>query len=300
MYYSGFADEASGSIDGQIRATKELGWSHIESRGVDGSNLAYLDDNAFDLMREKLSVSGVSIDCYGSAVANWAKDPRKPEDYEKSLDELRKALPRMDRLGIRQIRAMSFVIVRDALPDSAEIEAQVFPKVKEMVRICADHGVTWLQENCQNYGGLSWKHSLRLAEAVDHPSFRLVFDTGNPVGTPDWSKPEPRPRQRSWEFFDKVRSLVDRVHIKDAVFRKETGGTFPELDHRFPGDGDGDVERIIRDLVRTGFKGALSIEPHMAVVHHDGSKKSDDEIRFDTYVAYGRRLMELVRKTENS
>jgi sugar phosphate isomerase/epimerase len=230
-------------------------------------------------------------------VANWAKDPRKPEDYEASLDELRRVLPRMGILGIRQIRAMSFVSVRDVEPDDPEIERNVFAKVKEMVRMCADQGVTYLHENCQNYGGLSWRHSLRLLEAVDHPNLRLVFDTGNPVFTKDRSVPEPRPRQSAWTFYEKVRQYVDRVHIKDAVFGRETGGVFPEGTHTFPGEGDGEVKKIVADLVKRDFPGALSIEPHMAVVHHDGSKKSDDEVRYETYVEYGRRLMALVKKT---
>ena len=34
MYFTGFADEAASDIDGQIRATKELGWQFIESRSI--------------------------------------------------------------------------------------------------------------------------------------------------------------------------------------------------------------------------------------------------------------------------
>jgi len=34
MYMTGFADEASASLDIQTRVTKELGWHDIESRNV--------------------------------------------------------------------------------------------------------------------------------------------------------------------------------------------------------------------------------------------------------------------------
>jgi hypothetical protein len=40
MYLTGFADEAATDIDGQIRATKELGWEYIEARNIDGVNLS--------------------------------------------------------------------------------------------------------------------------------------------------------------------------------------------------------------------------------------------------------------------
>ena len=48
MYLTGFADEAAADIDGQIRATKELGWSRIEMRNVDGVNLHDLPDDKFE------------------------------------------------------------------------------------------------------------------------------------------------------------------------------------------------------------------------------------------------------------
>jgi len=38
MYLTGFADEASKCIEGQIAATRELGWTHKSGRG------AYLQD----------------------------------------------------------------------------------------------------------------------------------------------------------------------------------------------------------------------------------------------------------------
>ena len=38
MYLTGIADEASKGIEEQIAATRELGWTHIEARNVDGRN----------------------------------------------------------------------------------------------------------------------------------------------------------------------------------------------------------------------------------------------------------------------
>jgi len=110
----------------------------------------------------------------------------------------------------------------------------------------------------------------------------------------DWSVPSLKKRQSSWEFYEKVKDFVDRVHIKDGIFVKDTDGVFPEVKFTFPGEGDGDVERIVEDLLKRNFTGALSIEPHMAVVHHENSKKSDNEIRYENYLEYGRRLMNMV------
>lgn len=113
MYYTGFADEAGASIDVQIQATKALGWSQIESRNIDGVNLTDITDAKFDEVCQKLADADVHINCFGSAIANWARDPRKDEDFQYSLAALKRAIPRMHRLGTQMIRGMSFAVVKD-------------------------------------------------------------------------------------------------------------------------------------------------------------------------------------------
>jgi len=291
--FSGFADEAADSIDEQIKATRELGWTRIESRSIDGNNIHNIDDALFEKVEASLASSGVIIDCFGSTVANWAKDPRKEADFEQSVAELKRALPRMKRLGTKQIRAMSFCAIKDARPDSEEIEELVVRKLKVLVRMCEEAGVTYLHENCANFGGLSWEHTLRLIERIDSPAFRLVFDTGNPVATFD-RRGKPWERQDSLEFYNRVQDYVDRIHIKDARFVAPTDTTFNELEHCWPGEGEGRVREVIKAALSSGFKGVFSIEPHMASVYHnpDGGKVLLS--RHKTYVEYGRRAMALV------
>jgi sugar phosphate isomerase/epimerase len=194
---------------------------------------------------------------------------------------------------------MSFAIVKDGPPDSPELEKLIFSKVRDLVQLCEQAGILYLHENCMNYGGLSYQHTLRLLEAVDSPNLKLVFDTGNPVGSDHHVGKPPYRKQGSWEFYSNVREFIHYVHIKDCVFVEETGGTFPRLKHTFPGDGHGDVRRIVKDLLETGYDGGFSIEPHMEVIYHDGSLSSPDEIRYQNYLDYGRRLMKLVKEEQN-
>jgi sugar phosphate isomerase/epimerase len=300
MYYTGFADEAGDSIDVQIKATRELGWLFIESRSVDGVNLTNITDEKFDQVCEKLAAADVRINCLGSAVANWSRDPRREEDFEHSVEELRRAIPRMQRLGAKMIRGMSFAVVQDGEPDSPELEAIIFDKVRHLVRMCEEAGILYLHENCMNYGGLSHEHTLRLLDNVRSPHLKLVFDTGNPVFTDRRLGRKPYRKQSSWEFYAHVREWIHYVHIKDGRYIRESDGIFPEVEYTFPGEGDGDVARIVRDLLQTGYDGGFSIEPHLAVVYHDDSTQPADEVRYSNYVEYGRRFMRLVESvTEN-
>jgi sugar phosphate isomerase/epimerase len=182
---------------------------------------------------------------------------------------------------------MSFAVLEGRDPGD-QMEQERFARVRELVKMFADEGITAVHENCMNYGGMSWQHTLRLLENV--PGLRLVYDTGNPVFTLDRSKEKPYPRQSSWEFYKNVREFVSYVHIKDGFWdEKNDKAVFT-----YPGEGQGDVEKILEDLLANGYDGGLSIEPHLAVVHHDKSVTSDEEIMYANYVDYGRRIMKMI------
>lgn len=296
MYLTGFADEAGSELATQIRATRELGWKFIESRAIGTKNLASLTDAEFEEVCGALEASGICINCFGSAVANWSRHPRKKEDFDASRKELLDAIPRMKKLNVSMIRGMSFLVPEDERPDSPELEKIIFDKVRELVRICEDNGIVYAHENCMNYGGMSHLHTLKLLDAVKSDSLRLVFDTGNPVFNYRRIGSAPYPLQSSWEFYKNVREFIVYVHIKDGTALPRPDGVRPECEFCYPGDGCGDVRAIVRDLKATGYDGGFSIEPHVASVFHQREKDSSslDEVRYSSYVEYGRRFEKLL------
>ena len=297
MFLTGFADEASGDFALQLKATRELGWKFIESRGINGKNLATLSDEEFEKISNQLDEAGLKINCYGSAIANWAKHPRKQEDFESSKEELLNVIPRMQKLGITMLRGMSFATPKDEEPDSPELEKIIFAKLNELVKICEDSGIIYGHENCMNYGGLSYKHTLKLLDNIKSPNFKLIFDTGNPVFNYRWIGEKPYPLQSSWEFYRNVREFITYVHIKDGTAIPNADGvTRPDCDFCFAGDGNGDVRAIVIDLLKTGYDGGFSIEPHIASVFHEADNNADKaELSYNSYVEYGRRFEKLLR-----
>lgn len=302
MFLTGFADEAGADLSTQIRATRELGWRRIECRRIGGKNLATLTDAEFDAVAQQLAESGISFNCFGSSVANWSRHPRKEEDFQTDLRELEAAFPRMEKLGIRLLRGMSYLTPADERPDSPELEEIIFRKVRVLVSMCADHGIVYGHENCMNYGGLSYRHTLRLLEKVDHPDLKLIFDTGNPTFNYRRLGSPPYPLQSAWEFYRQVREHIVYVHIKDGLALPREDGARPEPCYTFAGDGAGDVRAIVRDLCRTGYDGGFSIEPHIASVFHAADpSQAPENVRFASYIEYGRRfeamLREILRET---
>lgn len=290
MYLTGFADEAAADLDGQIRATKELGWSNIESRNIDGTNIHDLPGAAFEEACDKLASAGVRINCFGSAIANWGKQITDPFDITAA--EIDRAIPRMQRLGTKLIRIMSYALLPDRGPDD-QLAEERFRRLREIVTRFADAGVTAVHENCANYGGMGWRYTLEMLENV--PGLKLVFDTANPVGTRDFAASDPDRMQSTWEFYEHVRDHVAYVHVKDGRFvAARPGETFSECEYTWPGEGDGDVRQVVRDLVGRGYDGGFSMEPHLAVVFHEQGSEGKDEARFRAYVEYGRRFMEIL------
>ena len=292
MILTGIGDEAAGSIDGQIKAHQQLGWKWIEMRGVEvpgypKANFHDLPDAAFDLVVEKLSAAQLGVYCFGSTIMNWAKTVQTP--FEVTLAEVRRCIPRMKRLGTKYVRVMSF----KPGDDETATPAEVFVRVREVTNMFLEAGLQPVHENCMNYGGMSWRHTLELLEQA--PGLKLVFDTANPVFNADRSKPQPWAKQDAWEFYTQVKPHIVHVHIKDARWNPARH----DADYTMPGAGDGAVRAVIQDLLADGYDGAFSIEPHVAVVFHDASVQASAEQQFNSYVEYGRALEKLIREVQS-
>ncbi len=280
MYLTGFADEAGPDLATQIRATRELGWNAIESRSIGGTNIHDLDAADFDTACAMLEAAEVRVSCFGSTIANWGK--RIEDPFEITLAEVERAIPRMQRLGTKLVRIMSY-----ARCTGAEQRAEErFRRLRDVTARFVAAGLTPVHENCMNYGGMSWRHSLELVEKV--PGLKLVFDTGNPAITRDYSSDRDI-TQDPLEFFTRVRPHIAHVHIKDAHL--EDGREV----YRYPGEGGARVPEILQALSDSGYDGGLSIEPHMAAVFHDPeAAKASAAESYDIYIEYGKRLMRLL------
>ncbi len=288
MILTGIGDEAANGIDGQIQATKELGWKHLEPRGVEvpgyaKANFHDIPDAAFDVAVKKLETSGVGVYCFGSTVMNWAKTVETP--FDVTLGEVKRAIPRMKRAGAKYIRIMSF----KPGDDEFRIPTKVFERVRDVTKMFLDEGLQPVHENCMNYGGMSWQHSLELLDKC--PGLKWVFDTANPIFNPDRSRPKPWPKQDPWEFWTHVRDHVIHIHVKDATWNPAKN----DADYNWPGEGKGRVRDILKDAFARGYDAGISIEPHMVVVFHDAqSKASNDDAMQKNYVEYGRRLEKMI------
>ena len=274
MFLSGIADEADGSINKQIEAHKELGWNHIEIRNVDGENLIDLDDIKFNRVAERLDKAGMRVCCFASQIANWAR--RISGDFNVDVRELERAIPRMHRLHTKYIRIMSYP---NDNWDENDWRKETMKRLKELTRMAENSGVVLIHENCSGWGGESPEQALDIIETVNSPNLKFLFDTGN----------KPYREGSPWQVYQKVKNNIVHVHIKD--YQGKEGKKFV-----FPGEGDCQVNKIIKSLLVSGYEGGFSIEPHMASVVHLDKKAENPEVAYRLYLEYARKTQSLVEK----
>jgi sugar phosphate isomerase/epimerase len=292
MKLMGVGDEAANKIDGQIQATRALGWKSIEMRAVEvpGFPKGYfhnIPDAAFEIAAGKLEAAHIEVYCFGSAIMNWAKKAGDPFDI--TLAEVKRAIPRMHRLGVKYIRIMSFKPDDDA----DKIPVEVFRRVNEVTKMFLGAGIQPLHENCMNHGGMSWRHARELLEKC--PGLKWLFDPANPLFNPDRSRPKPWPRQDPWEFWTHVCDHVEHIHIKDATWNPGRNDT----DYNWPGEGHGRIRDILKDAFSRGYDAGISIEPHMVSVFHDPKIQSTDDTAMQkNFIEYGQRTERLIKETK--
>ena len=283
MFFSGIADEAGKPLETQIKAHQEIGFDHIEVRNVDETTLAYASDEEFDRIHARLNEAGLQVSCFASQLANWAREITGPLD--KDIDELNRAIPRMKKMNTPFIRVMSWSNTKSQVPKT-EWRDEAIKRMKDLARIAEDGGVTLVHENCDGWGGLGPEQTCELLAEVGSPAVKLVFDTGNCASH----------GQDTWAFYTGVKQHIAYVHIKDGRRDDKADKTV----FTFPGEGAAEVPRIIGDLLRSGYDGGISIEPHIAKIVHDASKEPDPQQMYESYVKYGRMCVDIVNKAKEA
>ncbi|MCI6430345.1 MAG: sugar phosphate isomerase/epimerase [Oliverpabstia sp.] len=236
---SGFADEIDPSLDKQIEVIKKLGISHIEMRGVDGKGLVEYPLDEVKKIKEKLDANGIKLSAVGSPIGKIQITDAFEEHFElfKHTVEIAKIME------TPYIRMFSFFMPEGEEP--GKYKDEVFRRLGMFVEYAKQQDVVLLHENEKEiYGDVAVRCKEILDEfACDH--FHAVFDFANFVQC----------KQDTKEAYEMLKPYISYIHIKDALW--ENAQVVPA------GHGDGNVKEILADLVKNGYEGVFSLEPHL-------------------------------------
>lgn len=243
---SAFADEISPNLDEQIRVCRANGVSHIELRSVDKINVLDFDKPLRATIRRKLADGGLGVVSIASPVGKSPID----EPWERALDRFKVAVEMAQYFHAPMIRIFSYYPAIDDM-DAAAYRDEVIRRMRAKVEyLAASPDITLVHENEKGIFGATGAACQDLLSAVNSPRLRAAFDFANFVQV----------GERPIDNWPLLKEFVTHIHIKDA--RLSDGGVVP------PGEGDGDIAAILKDACASGYRGFLSLEPHLKVAGH--------------------------------
>ena len=277
--FTGFTDEAERSLDGQISTLREVGWSAIELRLIDGKNICDFTDEEWKRTWDRLQKEQIQVVGFGGQIGNWARPI--DSDFSLDIDELKRVAPRMRQAGTKFLRIMSYPNSESNPLSRSEWRIEAVRRLKELAKIAEGEGIILGHENCSGYGETPEGY-LDLVEAVNSPALQLIFDTGN-------NSLHDNNTEVTWDYYQKCREQITHVHIKCAK-PGENGDDFVTCYV----DEDPVQERILKDLEATGYDGWLSIEPHIKAAIHAGQDVDDSGEGRVVWVNFAKGLEGLV------
>ena len=240
--YSAFCDESGEtSISGQMAACKLNGITHMELRGFGKAlNINNLSVEQAKEMKSEIDREGMKVASIGSG---YGKINIK-EDFAPHFEAFKNTVEVAKILEAKYIRIFSFYFSEG---DSyEEYKDEVIRRVKAMTDYATSEGLICCHENEKGIYGDTAERCLDILEAC-HGKLKAVFDPANFVQC----------GVDTLKAYDLLEDYIEYFHIKDALY--ENAEVVPA------GEGDGNVEEILRKFDRHKKAVILSLEPHLKV-----------------------------------
>jgi len=249
---SGFSDEISSDISVQFEVLNKLGIKYFEPRGIDGKNISELSEEEVLNLKEKMEMAGIKVSSVGSPVGKI----KITDDFKEHFEMFKSVVKTAKVLGSKYIRIFSFYADGDW---TTEKENEVFSRLEKMIAYAKENGVTLLHENEKDIFGDTKEKCLILAERLSCENFALVFDPANFVQC----------GENTIKAFELLKPYIEYLHIKDS---KEDGTIVPA------GEGEGNIDYILKELFKDGFDGFISLEPHLGTFEGLAALELDDKM----------------------
>lgn len=245
---SGFGDEIDPDPAIQLAVLQALGAAHIEVRSAWSTNIVDLADEQLTALERMLRSAGMGV----SAIASPIGKVPVALDPEHELRRLRRVIAAAQLLGTRYIRIFSFYAAEWQAPEQAR--DSVLRRLALLAAEAEAAGIVLLHENEKGIYGDVPSRVLDLVESVGSPALRLAWDAANfvQVGVA-------RPHDEAYAL---LRPHLEYLQVKDA--RLADGAVVPA------GEGDGQLAATIGALAADGYRGFVSLEPHLAEGHELG------------------------------
>ena len=250
---SGFSDEISSSVTEQFEVLNKLGIEYFEPRGIDGKNISLLTEDEAYKLKEKMDFYGIKASSIGSPIGKI----KITDEFEPHFELYKNVVKIAKILGTKYIRMFSFF--EDGKWDSAKRD-EVIRRLRAFIEYAKENDVILLHENEKDVYGDVKERCVELMENLFCDNFKVVFDPANFVQC----------GQDTRLCYDALKDYIEYMHIKDA--KAANGDVVPA------GEGDGNIKHIAETLIKNGYNGFFSMEPHLGSFEGLASLENDDKM----------------------
>lgn len=236
---SGFSDEIAPEIITQFEVLSKLGIKFFEPRGINGKNISTLSEDEAKELKEAMDKYGITVSSIGSPIGKI----KLTDDFDAHFEVFKNVVAIAKILGTKYIRMFSFY--HEGGEWTQDERCDVINKLKVLIDYAKKEDVILLHENEKDIYGDTKERCLDLMKELYCDNFKAVFDPANFVQCDQDTK----------LAYEMLKDYIEYMHIKDARFSDYS--VVPA------GMGDGNVEFVLDNLFKNGYKGYLSLEPHL-------------------------------------
>ncbi len=253
------SDEISQDFDHACSvAANEFGMQWVELRGMWNKGLMSLSDSELGevektLAKYKLQVTDIAsplfkVDWPGAPKTEHTKGaaPGAEAVFKEQDEVLEKNIALAKRFKTDKVRCFDFWRIENVAPYREAIDQ----KLQESAEKCGKQGILLVLENEFACNTATGREAARTLGAVKSPHLALNWDPGNAVMRGEFDA-----YPVAWNLLPKAR--IRHCHVKNAV-----KGASGKVEWSPVGTGVIDWAAQFRDLAKSGFRDAVSLETH--------------------------------------
>lgn len=256
---SGFADEVYVNFEQQLDFFRSVGLNYVELRFIDGINVLDISKDKLLQVKQMLSDRGMEVSAIASPIGKYDID--KP--FEPHFDKFKHAVDIASFLNTELVRVFSYYAPHGE--DINRYRDAVMERMAAKAEYLKGSNVRMVHENESRIFGYSAENCADIARTVNSDRLSLAYDPANFV----WGSDIVNNVEVCWP---KMKPYVTHIHIKDWKLGSKDIGSLP-------GEGDGQIELLIKELAVSGYSGFVTLEPHMSSGGQFGGETTPEQLK---------------------
>ena len=256
---SGFADEVYVNFEQQLDFFQSVGLNYIELRFIDGMNVLDISKEKLLQVKQMLSDRGIGVSAIASPIGKYGIS----QPFSPHFDRFKHAVDVASFLNTELVRVFSYYAPQGE--DINKYREEVMERMTIKAEYLKESNVRMVHENESRIFGYSAENCVDIARSVNSDKLSLAYDPANFV----WGGDIVNNVEVCWPL---MKPYVTHIHIKDWKLGSTDIGSLP-------GEGDGQIEQLIKELVTSGYSGFVTLEPHMSSGVQFGGETTPEQLK---------------------